>query len=162
MIYDAGGSIAHDSCMFVPDASLFEFAVLTSATHMSWLKHIGGRLKNDYRYSAGLVLNTFPWPSASDQQRGKIESLAQAVLDVRASFKSSTLADLYDPDVMPPELRKAHHALDVAVDRLYRRPSFSGDRERVEHLFTLYEQMISPLTATTKQKKGKQRKLNVA
>jgi hypothetical protein len=155
MIYDAGNSIAHDSCMFVPDASLFEFAVLTSAMHMSWLRHIGGRLKNDYRYSAGLVLNTFPWPSASEKEAIKIGSLAEEVLDVRASFGTSTLADLYDPDVMPLELRRAHRALDAAVGSLYRSAPFKSDRERVEHLFGLYEKLVSPLIAATKQKKGK-------
>ena len=157
MIYDAGNGIAHDSCMFVPDASLFAFAVLTSAMHMSWLRHIGGRLKNDYRYSAGLVLNTFPWPSASNQEGVKIESLAQTVLSIRASFVTSTLADLYDPDVMPPELRKAHRALDAAVGSLYRSAPFKSDRERVEHLFGLYEKLVSPLIAATKQKKAKRR-----
>ena len=157
IIYDDGNSIAHDSCMFVPDASLFDFAVLTSAMHMTWLRHIGGRLESRYRYSAGLVLNTFPWPSASAQERARIESLAQTILNVRASFVSSTLADLYDPDVMPPDLRKAHRALDAAVGSLYRSAPFKSDRERVEHLFGLYEKLVSPLIAATKPNRGKRR-----
>lgn len=115
--------------------------------HMSWLRHIGGRLKSDYRYSAGVVYNAFPWPSATDAQRAKVRELAQAVLDARARFPGATLADLYDADVMRPELRKVHRALDAAVDRLYRGVAFGSDRERVEHLFGLYEKLVTPLTA---------------
>jgi hypothetical protein len=123
--------------------------------HMSWLRHIGGRLKSDYRYSIGVVYNPFPWPDTTDAQRRKIGRLAEAVLDARAMLPGATLADLYDADVMKPELRKAHRALDAAVDSLYRRASFNGNRERVEHLFGLYEKLVSPLIATTKQKRDK-------
>ena len=88
---------------------------------MAWLRHIGGRLKSDYRYSIGLVYNAFPWPEISDAQKRLIAALAQAVLDARAKFfPASTLADLYDATVMAPELRKAHRSLDAAVDKLYR------------------------------------------
>jgi hypothetical protein len=120
--------------------------------HMAWLRQIGGRLKSDFRYSIGLVYNTFPWPEASPDQRSAIEKLAQAVLDARAMDKnaSSTLADLYDPDFMPPELRKAHRDLDAAVDRLYRPKGFADDRERVEHLFRLYEELTMPTTAAAR------------
>jgi hypothetical protein len=127
------------------DADLWHFGILTSAMHMAWLRQIGGRLKSDYRYSVGIVYNTFPWPEAADQQRAKIRSLAQAVLDARAEFRNSTLGDLYDVDAMPPHLRKAHRHLDDAVDKLYRSPSFSGDRDRAEHLFGLYEKLCAPL-----------------
>lgn len=157
MGFEDGESIAHDSCLFVPGATLSDFAILTSAMHMSWLRHVGGRIKNDYRFSSGLVLNTFPWPDVPDAQRAKIESAAQGVLAARKMFADATLADLYDPDVMPPALRAAHHTLDVAIDRLYRSAPFGGDRERAEHLFALYEKLVSPLIATTKQKKGKRR-----
>ena len=119
--------------------------------HMAWLRHIGGRLKSDYRYSIGLVYNTFPTPPA-DADLSKLEPLAQAVLDVRAAFPDATLADLYDPDLMPPALRRAHQALDRAVDRLYRRGGFASERERVEHLFMLYETMRAPLEAAAKTK----------
>nr|WP_294190047.1 type IIL restriction-modification enzyme MmeI [uncultured Sphingomonas sp.] len=115
---------------------------------MAWLRQIGGRLKSDYRYSINLVYNTFPWPEATPAQRSQVEALAQAVLDARAMPKNatSTLADLYDPDTMPAELRRAHRDLDLAVDRLYRRAAFGSDRERVEHLFTLYQRLVDPLT----------------
>jgi hypothetical protein len=131
----------------VMDADLWHFGVLTSRMHMSWLRHIGGRLKSDYRYSIGIVYNTFAWPKASDAQRAKVRELAQKVLDARAKFPNATLADLYDADVMMPELRKAHQALDAAVDKLYRSAAFESDRDRVEHLFGLYEKLVTPLTA---------------
>ena len=140
-------SIAHDSCLFMPNAALFDFGILTSRAHMAWLAHMGGRLKSDFRYSIGLVYNTFPWPEATDTQRAKIEKLAQAVLDARDAHPTSSLADLYDPDTMPANLRKAHAALDTAVDRLYRRTPFASDRDRVEHLFGLYEKLVNPLEA---------------
>ncbi len=110
--------------------------------HMAWLRHVGGRLESRYRYSIGLVYNTFPTPAAFRKQSAslsKLEPLAQAVLDARTEHPDATLADLYDPDLIPPSLRKAHQALDRAVDRLYRRTKFSSERERIEHLFTLYE-----------------------
>jgi len=126
--------------------------------HMAWLRHIGGRLKSDYRYSIGLVYNTFPWPLANDKQKQKIRDLAQTVLDARDGFPDASLADLYDPDVMPSALRKAHNALDKAVDRLYRRGAFNADRERAEHLFGLYENLIAPLDAAAKAKPKRARR----
>jgi hypothetical protein len=92
-----------------------------------------------------LVYNTFPWADASPAQREKIEALAQVVLDARAAYPTASLADLYDPDTMPAVLRKAHAALDTAVDRLYRPAPFASDRDRVEHLFGRYEAMVNPL-----------------
>jgi hypothetical protein len=130
------------------DATVSDFSILTSAMHMSWLRYIGGRLKSDYRYSVGLVYNTFPWPEVSKSARERVERLAQAVLDARADHPGATLADLYDPNLMPVNLRKAHRALDVAVDRLYRPAPFGSDRERVEHLFGLYERMVAGFLAT--------------
>ncbi len=153
-------TIPSDLVFIVKDASLADFALITSRMHMAWLRYIGGRLKSDYRYSIGIVYNTFPWPDANDKQREKISVLAQAVLDARANHQpGSTLADLYDPDTMPPDLRKAHTALDKAVDQLYRREPFANDRERVEHLFALYEKLSAPVlvgaSAKTKLSKAK-------
>ena len=142
------------------DADLWHFGILTSAMHMAWLRQIGGRLKCDYRYSVGIVYNTFPWPEVTDQQRGKIRSLAQSVLDARSSFPNSTFGDLYDIDLMPPQLRKAHRALDRAVEKLYRPAAFTGDRDRAEHLFGLYEKLVSPLAAaaeTPRTRRSKRR-----
>jgi hypothetical protein len=129
------------------DADLWHFGILTSAMHMAWLRQIGGRLKSDYRYSVGIVYNTFPWPESTDRQRAKVRALAQAILDARAHFPQSTLGDLYDVDAMPPLLRKAHRSLDHAVDKLYRPEAFTGDRDRAEHLFGLYEKLVTPLVA---------------
>jgi hypothetical protein len=113
--------------------------------HMAWMRAITGRLKSDYMYSVGVVYNTFPWPDATPVQRRKIEHLGQAVLDARAAHPTASLADLYDPDTMPNGLRRAHHALDLAVDRLYRSTPFASDRDRVEHLFGRYEALLNPL-----------------
>lgn len=121
--------------------------------HMAWTDHIGGRLKSDYQYGIGLNYNTFPWPEAGPQQWARVGALAQAVLDARALDKNatSTLADLYDPDGMPPELRKAHRELDTAVDRLYAPKGFADDRARVEHLFRLYERLVMPTAGAPAQ-----------
>jgi hypothetical protein len=126
-------------------ATLGTFGLLTSAMHMSWLRHIGGRLKSDYRYAIGVVYNTFPLPDGGIPALGALDALAQSVLDARASHRGATLADLYDPNTMPVTLRKAHQALDRAVDKLYRREPFKTDRERAEYLLGLYEQMTTPL-----------------
>ena len=142
------------------NATLADFALLTSAMHMAWLRHVGGRLESRYRYSIGLVYNTFPTPPAFNTGRAdlsKLEPLAQAVLDARAAHPQATQADLYDPDLMPPNLRRAHQALDRAVDRLYRPAGFASERQRVEHLFMLYEQMRAPLEALMKAKPKRRR-----
>ncbi len=138
------------------DATLTDFALLTSTMHMTWLRQIGGRLESRYRYSIGLVYNTFP-PPPKDAALSKLEPLAQAVLDARAAHPEAMLADLYDPDLMPPNLRRAHRALDRAVDRLYRRSGFASERERVEHLFKLYENLRAPLESAQQGKSRRRR-----
>lgn len=124
----------------LPGATPGLFSVLTSAMHMAWLRTIGGRLKSDYRYSIGLVYNTFPMPTAKDLST--LTPYAQAILDARARHLGATLADLYDPDLMPAELRRAHKDNDRAVDRLYRRAAFTSESERVAHLLGIYEQQV--------------------
>lgn len=131
------------------DATLPDFSILTSAMHMAWLRTFGGRLKSDYRYSIGLVYNTFPMPQT--KYLNKMAPFAQAILDARAKHSGATLADLYDPDVMPPDLRRAHLANDRAVDKLYRKGGFTSERERVEYLFMLYEQMVDGMLAAQKK-----------
>ena len=150
-------TIPSDLVFVLQDATLVDFALLTSAIHMAWLRHIGGRLKSDYRYSIGLVYNTFPVPP-KESDLPRLEPLAQTVLDARADHPDATLANLYDPDLMPPNLRRAHQSLDRAVDRLYRRAGFASERERVEHLFMLYENMRAPLEAATRAKSKKVRR----
>ena len=137
------------------------FALLTSTMHMAWMRHFGGRLGSSYRYSIGVVYNTFPLPPVSEQDLQRLAPHADAVLAARANHPNATLADLYDPDAMPPDLRRAHSALDRAVDSLYRRAHFASERERVEHLFALYEQLQVPLAAAggkrKKRRTGKKR-----
>ena len=137
----------------IENASKHLFALLTSAMHVSWLRYIGGRLKSDYRYSIGLVYNTFPPPPVPNERLQRLAPHADTVLSARANHPDATLADLYDPDLMPPDLRKAHQRLDRAVDGLYRRSGFTSERERVEHLLGLYEKMVAPLAAKAKPKR---------
>jgi len=146
--------IASNLCLTIPGASLYHFGVLTSAMHMAWVRQVCGRLKSDYRYSAKLVYNNYPWPQeVTDARRQRVEESAQAVLDARAQFPDSTLADLYDPNAMPTALRRAHSQLDTAVDRCYRPQPFTSERQRLEYLFGLYEQLIAPLTATPRRQR---------
>ena len=150
-------TIPSDLIFALKNATLSDFAILTSAMHMAWLRRIGGRLKSDYRYSIGLVYNTFPMPP-EDADLSTLEPLAQAVLDARSAHPDSTLADLYDPNLMPRALRKAHQTIDRAVDRLYRQARFTSERERVEHLVTLYEKMRAPLHAEMQPKPRRPRR----
>ena len=128
-----------------------------SLAHMSWLRYIGGRMKNDPRYSIGMVYNTFPWPTLDDNDKAALTKTGQVILDARAAYPDATLADLYDPDAMPANLRKAHIANDKAVDKLYCKQPFGSERERVEHLFMLYEQLQAPLVAASKPKPRKRK-----
>ena len=140
----------------IPNATLYEFGVVTSAMHMAWMRAVCGRLESRYRYSASVVYNNFPWPpNPTAKQTADIESKAQAVLDARAKFPDSTLADLYDPLTMPPTLQKAHQALDKATDRAYRPAPFNNEATRVAHLFTLHQQHTAPLLPKKKQTRRK-------
>ena len=110
--------ISSNANLLVPNATLYEFGGLTSQMQIAWMRTVCGRLKSDYRYSAQIVYNNFPWPDISEEQKAAIMQKAQAVLDARSQFPDSSLADLYDPNTMPPVLTKAHAALDSAVDKL--------------------------------------------
>lgn len=149
--------IPSNKLRLIENAKLWQFAVLTSAMHMAWTRMVGGRLESRYQYSVGINYNPFPWPALTAAQEARLASLAQSVLDARAAHPGATLADLYDPDVMPADLRKAHRALDAAVDRLYRPAPFGGDRERVEYLFGLYEKLTAPLAAAAPRPKPRAR-----
>lgn len=158
--------IIGNSCAAVPEASFYHFGVLSSVMHMAWMRTVCGRLKSDFRYSNKLVYNNFPWPQNIDSKCvERIDSAARSVIQARKPFLpqegDSTLADLYDPLTMPASLAKAHLELDRAVDRCYREAPFKTDRERVEHLFALYENLTAPLLpATAKKKPG--RRMDVA
>lgn len=149
--------IASNKLQIIPNAPLLYFGVLTSAMHMGWMRTVAGRLESRYSY-APAVYNSFPWPEMTAAQEKKIEELAQLVLDARLTFKDKNLEDLYDPDSMPPALRKAHENLDKAVDKLYRRSGFRFERERVELLFQLFEKSSAPLDTTLSVRKPAARK----
>lgn len=138
--------IASNKLQIIPGAPLWYFGVLTSAMHMAWMRTVGGRLESRYSY-APAIYNSFPWPVMTDADKHRITELAQGILNARALFLSSTLEVLYDIDTMPPELRRAHDMLDKAIDRLYRRAPFEFERDRVQHLFQVYETLDTPLTA---------------
>lgn len=147
--------ILNNSCFSIPDASPFIFGVISSLMHMTWVKYVCGRLESRFRYSNTIVYNTYPFPLApNDAQKKKVEEAAQAVLDTRAKYPGSTLADLYDPVTMPPDLVKAHQALDKAVDLCYRPQAFGTELARIEFLFGLYEQYTAPMFGGA-GKKGK-------
>ena len=137
-----------------PNATLFHFGVVTSTMHNAWVRSTCGRLKSDYRYSKDIVYNNFPWPDQpTDAAKQKIEAAAQAVLDARAEFPESSLADLYDPLTMPPTLIKAHQKLDAAVDAAYGKKTFKNDGERVAFLFELYQKYTSLLPSESDKPK---------
>lgn len=123
----------------IPSATLYHFGVLESNVHMAWMRAVCGRLKSDYRYSKDIVYNNFPWPEATDEQRAEIAQAAQRILDARQLYPDSSLADLYDPTLMPHELLKAHRDNDRLVMRLYGFPTSMTETECVAQLFKLYQ-----------------------
>ncbi|MDA8600985.1 class I SAM-dependent DNA methyltransferase [Burkholderiaceae bacterium] len=157
-------AIATNSALYMKGGSIYDFAIICSAMHNVWARVTCGRLKSDFRYSKDIVYNNFPWPgfageALSDKHRTAIEQAAQCVLDARAQFASSSLADLYDPLTMPPVLLKAHQKLDIAVDAAYQpsggKKTYATDAERVAFLFDLYQRITSLLPAATGKKTRK-------
>jgi len=153
-------TVIADSAMAVYDAEPWLFAMLTSRMHMIWVKNIGGKIKTDYRYSAKLCYNTFPFPEISTKQKENLNLYVFAILDERAKYPSKTMAQLYDPDTMPSGLKKAHQELDEAIEQCYRLQPFKNDTERLEYLFKLYEEMIKKDTLFAKEKKARKQKSN--
>ena len=158
-------TIISDSAQAVYDTEFYLFAVLTSKIHMVWVKAVAGRLKTDYRYSKNICYNTFPFPPITDTKKSELETHVYAVLEQREKHSEKTLAQLYDPDKMPEGLRAAHHALDLAVERCYRKEPFTSDEERLAYLFKLYEKMIAEEerkdTLFAEGKKKRRKKKNV-
>ncbi len=136
-------TIPTNSATIIANADLYEFGILTSNVHMAWMRTVAGRLKSDYRYSKDIVYNNFPWPNPTDEQKAKIEQAAQTILDARAKYPESSLAELYDETLMPPELRKAHQSNDKAVMQAY---GFDfrtmTESECVAQLFKLYQELV--------------------
>ena len=157
-------TLASNKLRLLPTAELWQFGVLHSSMHVAWARYTGGRLKSDFQYSINIVYNNFPWPTLpKPAAQAPIESAAQTILDVRAKFQSgdhpATLADLYDPLTMPPELLKAHQKLDAAVDKAYEssggKKSYKSDAERGAFLFELYQTYTSLLPADKPKPKRK-------
>jgi len=146
-----------DKLRLIRDASLYHLGVLTSEMHMAWTRCTCGRLKSDYQYSVKIVYNNFPWPEPTDKQREDIEAAAQDVLDARAKFPGSSLADLYDPDLMPPVLAKAHTKLDKLVEKAYGK-SFGSDADRVAFLFERYQKLTADLFSESGTKTARKKK----
>ena len=131
-----------DANLMIPDTTLYHFGVLESRVHMAWMRVVCGRLEMRYRYSKDVVYNNFPWPEVTEQQRERIAQTAQGILDARALYPDSSLADLYDPVTMPPELLKAHRDNDRAVMAAYGFPTTMSESDIVARLFTLYSELI--------------------
>lgn len=141
MGYEDSRVIAGDSLLVIPNATLYEFGVLTSSIHMAWMRAVAGRLEMRYRYSAKVVYNNFPWPDPAPEQKEKITQTAQAILDARELYSDASLADLYDDASMPKELRQAHQANDRAVMKAYGLKSTTSEAEIVQQLFKMYEKL---------------------
>ena len=135
--------IPGDKLFTMQGASLYHFGIMTSNVHNDWMRAVCGRLKSDYSYSNTIVYNNFPWPNPSEEQKKKIEQTAQTILDARAKYPESSLADLYDETVMPPELRQAHRANDLAVCQAYgfTQDIIKSESKCVAELFKLYEKL---------------------
>lgn len=134
-------TVISNAAMAIYDAELWLFGVLTSRMHMVWVRAVAGRLKTDYRYSAQLCYNTFPFPNITNQQKEILVDFVDRVMEERYKEQTKTLAELYDPDKMPEGLREAHHELDLYIDSIYRQKPFESDEERLSHLFTMYERI---------------------
>ncbi len=163
--------VVTDLIQMIPDANLYHFGILTSRMHNAWMRAVAGRLKSDYRYSKDIVYNNFIWPVnetteyTEDTEKKlscsvcsvssvvqKISEAAQAVLDARAAHPDATLADLYDPLTMPPDLMKAHTHLDALVDKAYGLSPSCTDSDRVAHLFRLYAAVTKAKTVRWERK----------
>lgn len=137
-------TVISDSALAIYDPEPWVFGVVTSRMHMVWVRAVAGRLKTDYRYSAELCYNTFPFPDITDKQKKIIEMHVDNILAEREKHSDKTMAELYDPDKMPQGLREAHQSLDIAIEKCYRQTPFESDEKRLEHLFKRYEIMTDP------------------
>ncbi|MBM6973847.1 DNA methyltransferase [Lactobacillus gallinarum] len=133
--------IPMNAIQIIPDATIYDFGILESIVHMAWMRVVAGRLKSDYRYSKNIVYNDFPWPRPTQEQREKIKQTAQEILDIREKYPNESLADLYDPMLMKPDLIKAHKANDCAVMEAYGFDKNLTESEIVAHLFKMYENL---------------------
>ncbi len=143
MDFISADTICTNAMRFVPNATAYEFGVMTSIVHNSWMRVVCGRMKSDYDYSNSIVYNNFPWPIVNDSQKQRIETTAKAILEARALYPDNSLADLYDELTMPAELRKAHRANDAAVLEAYGFPKDASESDIVARLFKMYQELTS-------------------
>jgi hypothetical protein len=153
-VLDGKTSVIADSASAIYHASLVDFAILSSALHISWVAVVGGRIKTDYRYSNTLVWNTFPLPKLTEKNKEDLIRCAEDILLARESHWPATIADLYAPDRMPDDLRAAHERNDEVLERIYIGRRFKNDTERLEKLFELYTKMTTKQGAPDTRKAG--------
>lgn len=127
----------------LPNASNYDFGILTSRMHMVWMRLTSGRLESRYNYSRDLTFNTFIWPNTNETQKEEITNQAKDIRRIRARNSSINLGDLYNPDKMPEDLKEAHNNLDLAVERAYRAEPFKDDEERLSFLLELYSNAVA-------------------
>lgn len=133
--------VVSNAAFVVNSADMWLFGILMSYMHMCWVMAVGGRMKNDYRYSTALCYNTFPFPKINEGQKTQLTALAENILLTRENHTDMTLGEMYNPESMPLDLKLAHQAMDIAVEQCYRPEPFTSDEERLEYLFKLYEKM---------------------
>jgi type II restriction/modification system DNA methylase subunit YeeA len=158
LAYIDGSTIVSDATNIIYNAEPWLFGVLHSKMHMVWVNAVGGKLKTDYRYSAKLCYNTFPFPDINERQKETITQYVLDIFDERAKYSEKTLAWMYNPETMPTGLKQAHHALDLSIERIYRLSEFYSDDERLAYLFKLYDEMSKKDTLFAKEKKGRKKK----
>jgi len=141
--FNNDSSVIYASAQAIYNPPSYIFAIISSKMHMTWVRTVAGRLEDRLRYSSSLCYNTFPFPEITDSQKTTLEDHVFKVLDERELHPEKTMAQLYDPDKMPDGLRQAHHEMDLAIEQCYRSKPFKSDEERLEYLFTLYEEMIA-------------------
>src|SRR5690554_3978963 len=157
------GLMSKEEIIVAPNLAIYNaqpwlFGILHSKMHMVWVNAVGGKLKTDYRYSAKLCYNTFPFPTLNEKQKETINQYVFAILDERAKYPEKTMAWMYNPETMPAGLKQAHHELDLAIERIYRLTPFNSDEERLEYLFKLYDEMTKKETLFAKEKSKTKKK----
>ena len=147
-------AVVTDAVQVIYDPDLYVLGILSSKLHMSWVKAVAGRLKSDPRYSNTLVYNTFPVPTLTDKMKADLTSCAKDILLAREAHFPATIADLYDPENMPTDLREAHERNDEVLERIYIGRRFKNDTERLEKLFELYTKITASGHAAKEEMKG--------
>ena len=153
MVFVGNDTVISDRCQLAPNATHYHFGILTSRLHMCWMRLTSGRLETRYNYSRDLTYNTFVWPQSTPEQQAKITDLAEDILYKRKLHMNKNLAELYNPETMPDDLKQAHADLDLAVERLYRSEPFADDEERTTFMLQLYAEAVKRAEQAQQAKK---------